>query len=160
MQIEVGIGIASGQVVAGYTGTLHRATYTCVGEHAPCRIGDDLPRCSVPSGTEQQRGDAENRIKEMKAGVSSDRLSCMFFASNKVRLAFHALAYVLLQRLRRLARGTGLARAQVDRLRLSLLKIAARVKESTRRVQVELCSSCPTQPLFRLLARRLGVAPG
>jgi adenylate cyclase len=31
-QIEIGIGIASGQVVAGYTGTLHRATYTCVGD--------------------------------------------------------------------------------------------------------------------------------
>jgi class 3 adenylate cyclase len=32
VQIEVGIGIASGQVVAGYTGTQHRATYTCVGD--------------------------------------------------------------------------------------------------------------------------------
>ena len=28
MQIQIGIGIASGQVVAGYTGTQHRATYT------------------------------------------------------------------------------------------------------------------------------------
>jgi class 3 adenylate cyclase len=32
MQIEIGIGIASGPVVAGYTGTQHRATYTCVGD--------------------------------------------------------------------------------------------------------------------------------
>jgi class 3 adenylate cyclase len=32
LQIEIGIGIASGPVVAGYTGTLHRATYTCVGD--------------------------------------------------------------------------------------------------------------------------------
>ena len=31
-RIEIGIGIASGQVVAGYTGTQHRATYTCVGD--------------------------------------------------------------------------------------------------------------------------------
>lgn len=107
-----------------------------------------------------RRGDAENRIKELKAGVKSDRLSCMAFASNKVRLAFHALAYVLLQRLRRLARGTQLGRAQVERLRTSLLKIAARVKESTRRVLVELASSCPSQTLFRRLARRLGVSPG
>jgi adenylate cyclase len=30
--IEIGIGIASGPVVAGYTGTIHRATYTCVGD--------------------------------------------------------------------------------------------------------------------------------
>jgi adenylate cyclase len=32
MQIQIGIGIASGRVVAGYTGTNHRATYTCVGD--------------------------------------------------------------------------------------------------------------------------------
>ncbi|HET7129624.1 MAG TPA: adenylate/guanylate cyclase domain-containing protein [Gaiellaceae bacterium] len=32
VQIQIGIGIASGQVVAGYTGTLHRATYACVGD--------------------------------------------------------------------------------------------------------------------------------
>jgi adenylate cyclase len=32
LQIQIGIGIASGPVVAGYTGTLHRATYTCVGD--------------------------------------------------------------------------------------------------------------------------------
>ncbi len=31
-QIQIGIGIASGQVIAGYTGTIHRATYTCVGD--------------------------------------------------------------------------------------------------------------------------------
>jgi len=30
--IRIGIGIASGQVIAGYTGTIHRATYTCVGD--------------------------------------------------------------------------------------------------------------------------------
>jgi class 3 adenylate cyclase len=32
VQIKIGVGIASGRVVAGYTGTLHRATYTCVGD--------------------------------------------------------------------------------------------------------------------------------
>jgi class 3 adenylate cyclase len=32
VQIQVGVGIASGQVVAGYTGTQDRATYTCVGD--------------------------------------------------------------------------------------------------------------------------------
>ena len=30
--IEIGIGIASGDVIAGYTGTQQRATYTCVGD--------------------------------------------------------------------------------------------------------------------------------
>jgi adenylate cyclase len=32
LEIRIGIGIASGQVIAGYTGTLRRATYTCVGD--------------------------------------------------------------------------------------------------------------------------------
>ena len=32
LQIEIGVGIASGPVIAGYTGTIHRATYTCVGD--------------------------------------------------------------------------------------------------------------------------------
>jgi adenylate cyclase len=32
LQIEIGIGIATGRVVAGYAGTLSRATYLCVGD--------------------------------------------------------------------------------------------------------------------------------
>jgi adenylate cyclase len=32
VQIGIGIGIASGNVIAGFTGTQHRATYTCVGD--------------------------------------------------------------------------------------------------------------------------------
>ena len=32
VQIKIGIGVASGRVIAGYTGTQHRATYTCVGD--------------------------------------------------------------------------------------------------------------------------------
>jgi len=31
-QIKIGVGIASGQMIAGFTGTQHRATYTCVGD--------------------------------------------------------------------------------------------------------------------------------
>jgi class 3 adenylate cyclase len=31
-QINIGIGIATGNVIAGYTGTEHRATYTCIGD--------------------------------------------------------------------------------------------------------------------------------
>jgi class 3 adenylate cyclase len=31
-RVQIGIGIATGRVIAGYTGTQHRATYTCVGD--------------------------------------------------------------------------------------------------------------------------------
>jgi hypothetical protein len=104
-----------------------------------------------------RRGGCENRIKEMKQAIKSDRTSCVEFASNKGRLMLAAVAYVLFQQLRRLARNTGLAHAQVETLRLALIKIAALVKESGRRVVVALASACPTQALFRVLARRLGV---
>jgi len=30
--IRIGIGVATGSMVAGFTGTQHRATYTCVGD--------------------------------------------------------------------------------------------------------------------------------
>jgi adenylate cyclase len=32
VQLKIGIGIASGTVIAGYAGTSHRATYTCIGD--------------------------------------------------------------------------------------------------------------------------------
>ena len=32
VQIQIGIGIATGRVIAGFTGTQYRATYTCVGD--------------------------------------------------------------------------------------------------------------------------------
>jgi hypothetical protein len=104
------------------------------------------------------RGDSENRIKELKEGLRSDRMSCMEYASNKVRLMLASVAYVLLQGLRRLARGTEWATAQVERLRGCLIKIGARVKESGRRVVVELCSSYPWQAGWRRLAGRLEIA--
>lgn len=91
------------------------------------------------------RGDSENRIKELKEGVRSTRVSCEAFASNKVRLMLSSVAYVLLQQLRRLARRTEWGRAQVERLRVGLIKIGARIVESVRRVKVELCSSYPWQ---------------
>lgn len=107
-----------------------------------------------------RRGGCENRIKELKEAIKSDRTSCMAFASNKVRLMLHAVAYVLFQRLRRVARGTGFAHTQVEGLRLALIKIGALVKETGRRVHVALASACPTQALWTRLACRLGVPFG
>jgi hypothetical protein len=106
------------------------------------------------------RGACENRIKELKEGIRSDRTSCSEFASNKVRLMLSSVAYVLMQQLRRVARQTGLSRVQVEGLRLAVIKIAARVTERVRRVVIELCSSCPSQAVWRVLARRLGIVTG
>jgi hypothetical protein len=102
----------------------------------------------------------ENRIKELKEGVHADRTSCHAFEGNQFRLMLSCVAYVLFSALRRLARKTGLERAQVQTLRLAVIQIGARVKESLRRVKIELCSSCPSQEVWRLLARRLGIVLG
>ena len=51
--------------------------------------------------------------------------------------------------------GTELARATVGTLRLKLLKVAAQVKVSVRRVYVPLSSVFPLQKLFRLCQKRL-----
>jgi hypothetical protein len=107
-----------------------------------------------------QRGGCENRIKELKAGVKADRTSCHAFTANQCRLLLAAVAYLLFQALRALARQTGLSRAQVQQLRLAVIKIAAKVAESRRRVVIQLCRHCPSQAVWQLLARRLGLGTG
>jgi hypothetical protein len=68
------------------------------------------------------------------------------------------MAYVLIEAIRRLAlHATKLARAQVNTLRLKLLKIGAVVTRNTRRIRIHLASGCPTQSLFMLVAHRLAL---
>jgi hypothetical protein len=100
-----------------------------------------------------QRGDPENRIKELKLDLKADRLSCHRFWANQFRLLLHAAAYVLMQTMRKLLAGTEFARAQVNTLRLYLLKVGARIRESVRRVWVQLPSAYPWFDLWHLLAR-------
>jgi len=100
-----------------------------------------------------QRGDPENRIKELKLDLKADRLSCHRFWANQFRLLLHAAAYVLMQTMRKLLAGTDLARAQVSTLRLRLLKVGARIRESVRRVWVQLPSAYPWAHLWPRLAR-------
>ena len=108
-----------------------------------------------------QRGEMENRIKEQQLMLFADRTSCHDFEANQFRLLLSSFAYVLLHELRRshLA-STELASAQVHTIRLTLLKIAARVTLSVRRVVLHLSSSCPWQRLFRTVAAGLIPAPG
>ena len=57
------------------------------------------------------RGDAENRIKELKEGLEIDRTSCTSFLANQLRALMTAAAYVLFQELRLKARHTCFRRA-------------------------------------------------
>ena len=96
-----------------------------------------------------QRGEAENRIKEAQVGLFATRTSCQHFQSNQLRMLLAALGYVLIERLRALAlQGTTLAKAQVDTLRIKLLKLAAVVTRNTRRIRLYLASNWPSAELF------------
>lgn len=103
-----------------------------------------------------QRGaSSEHRIKELKLGIKADRLSCQKFIVNQFRLFLSQAAYLLLLAIRQAAYGTRLAQAQVTRLRETLIKIAAKVTVSVRRVLVELAAHCPFAAEIRLIAERL-----
>jgi hypothetical protein len=102
------------------------------------------------------RGDMENRIKEQQLGLFADRTSCHKFLANQFRLLLASAAYVLLEHLRRVVlKGTELAQAQVHTIRVKLLKVAARVTVSVRRVVLHLSSYYPYQSLFTRIVARL-----
>ena len=106
-----------------------------------------------------QRGDVENRIKELKA-LDVDRTSCMSFWANQLRVLMAAAAYVMMQEIRLNAALTTLARAQVWTLRERLLKLGARVVASARRIVVHLPESFPWRNDFLKIAAALGAAAG
>jgi Transposase DDE domain group 1 len=94
------------------------------------------------------RGEMENHIKE-QLSLFSDRLSTETLRANQLRLYFSSLAYVLLHALRRLAlAGTAWATAQVETIRLRLLKIAAEVRFTARRIWVRYSRAYPWKAIF------------
>jgi hypothetical protein len=108
-----------------------------------------------------QRGaDSEHRIKEFKLGIQADRLSCHNFIANQFRLLLSQAAYILLLAIRHAAKGTQFATAQVPRLQAMLIKGAARVKVSTRRVWVELAAYCPFAQQLRQITQHLVASKG
>ena len=95
-----------------------------------------------------QRGEMENRIKEQMC-LFAYRLSTEEMKGNQLRLYMSALAYTLVEALRRLAlKGTEWAQAQVDTIRLKLFKIGALVRISSRRVWLELSSTYPWKQIY------------
>ena len=107
-----------------------------------------------------QRGDLENRIKELHYGMEIGRTSCTSFWANQFRVAMTAAAYVCMQELRLGLAGTSSARAQVSILRERFLKIGARVIVSVRRIVLHLPRSFPYFHSFHRLALSLGARSG
>lgn len=100
-----------------------------------------------------ERGQAENLIKLHKSQLASDRTSCRSPLANQFRLILHTAAYWLLLRLRdAIPKSHTLASAEFTTLRLHLIKIAARIIETTTRVRIAFASACPNAVLFRTIA--------
>jgi hypothetical protein len=131
------------------------------------------------------RGESENRNKELKCGLQADRLSDHRYMANLFRLYLHATAYNLLVRLRRLVADppaepeqaevpvealAGRERRQHHNRRrrrdplgeghrctwqTRLIKVAARVTVRARRVLVELSGSWPYLDHYRCISEQV-----
>jgi hypothetical protein len=102
------------------------------------------------------RGQAENLIKLHKSQLASDRTSCRSPLANQVRLVLHTGAYWLMLGLRDvIPMPQPLARAEFATLRTRLIKIGARIAETTSRVRIAFAAAHPEAALFASLARSL-----
>jgi hypothetical protein len=131
-----------------------KAEYTAQGAN-PRFVVTNLPDDSQSLYDERYclRGDMENRIKEQQLWLFADRTSCSKLLANQFRLLLSGLGYTLLLGLRRLGLpNSAEAHWQSVTLRERIVKIAARVRVSARRIFFQLPSSCPAEPLFRRLA--------
>ena len=106
------------------------------------------------------RGQMENLIKAHKLHLASDRTSCSKATANQFRLLIHTAAYWLLHTLRGLAPKASFWReAQFDTLRLSLIKVAARITEMVTRIKISLPTSFPYQESLAMLVARTAKLP-
>jgi len=106
------------------------------------------------------RGDMENRIKEQQLGLFADRTSTAWMRSNQLRLYFSSFAYILMQRLRQWGlKGTELAQAQCETIRLKLFKIGAQIAVTVRKVWISFSESYPYLGLFQRVFARLQQIP-
>ena len=102
------------------------------------------------------RGALENVLKQQVLDLQADRLSTHYLASNQLRLWLATCAYLLLERMRAIGcAGTDLARATAGSVRLRLLKVAAVVRVSVRRVWVQMSRAFAWQAQYRACHRRL-----
>jgi hypothetical protein len=107
-----------------------------------------------------QRGDVENRIKELHDGMQIGRTGCSNFLANTFRVLLTAAAYVLMQEMRLRLTRTPHAHAQVSTLREHFLKLGAQVIVTVRRIVLHLPQAFPYRDDFHRLALSLGAQTG
>jgi hypothetical protein len=102
-----------------------------------------------------QRGTAEQHIREGKNAVKWTRLSCRTFRNNAVRLQLHALAYNLANFMRTLALPEEVEHWSLTTLREKLVKIGARIVRHGRYVVFQLAEVAVPRTLFAEILRRI-----
>lgn len=102
-----------------------------------------------------QRGESEQRMDEMKNGLKMDRLSCHRFMANFFRLLLHAAAMNLLNAARDDKTLPQVLRVgQPCTWRTHVIKVAAIIVQSTRRILVKLAGNWPWWPLYQAVGKR------
>jgi Transposase DDE domain group 1 len=102
-----------------------------------------------------QRGTAEQWIKEGKYALNWTRLSCHGFAANQVRLQLFALAYNLGNFLRRLALPRSISHWSLRTLQTKLIKIGAKVVKHARYTCFQMAEVSISRNLFAAILRRI-----
>jgi hypothetical protein len=106
------------------------------------------------------RGQAENLIKRHKSQLASNRTSCRSPLANQMRLILHSAAYWLMLAVRHaIPAPQPVARGEFSTIRLRLLKIAVRIKETASRIRLAFAANCPDAALFRGLLGTLILRP-
>jgi len=121
----------------------------------------NLPDVDTPEQAEKnydhyvQRGESEHRMDELKNGLHMDRLSCHRFMANFFRLLLHTAAMNLLNAVRDDPDLPEVLRVgQPCTWRTRVIKVAARLVQSTRRIVVELAGQWPWWSMYQAVAGR------
>ena len=102
-----------------------------------------------------QRGTAEQHIKEGKNAIKWTRLSCRMFDHNAVRLQLHAVAYNLGNFMRTLALPDAVEQWSLTSLREKLIKIGAKIVRHGRYVTFQMAEVVIPRDLFADILRRI-----
>ncbi|MCP4382280.1 MAG: IS1380 family transposase [Hyphomicrobiales bacterium] len=126
------------------------------GELVP-RVGFIVTNLSRPAkrvvAFYNQRGTAEQHIKEGKNAIVWTRLSCRKFQNNALRLQLHALAYNLGNFMRTLALPEAVKQWSLTSLRGKLVKIGARIVAHGRYVTFQMAEVAVPRGLFAEILR-------
>lgn len=116
------------------------------------RVGFIVTNRSLPNervlAFYNQRGTAEQHIKEGKYAIKWTRLSCMRFAANAVRLQLHALAYNLANFLRTLSTPDEIGTWPLTSLRERLIKTGTRLVRHARYVVFQFAEAALPRTVF------------